>query len=337
MDSKSKRHHLVPRTYLSSWEHGQGTLYIKYKDGTFMERNKNKIAYITDFHSITVDMPICTKEDTDIIFECLTDYIVEYHGERIIDTLELNKIYYDFENWNVTRKNGTPVSKKKLKNDIESVKIRDIEALWGTKYENGWNELKEKIEKEVLSAHTDIITAFDKESLMKFYTAMDWRGFKNNAQLNDVFNLICNNVLKFNEIKIPEHERNLSTIENVSDDLKHNYLLKQYREFFDDKGVIYQNVMANMKHTSFHFLVTDGADTFITSDNPAFVFENSEGKLQGIMPITPRILLIQGKDTDKDDTYCITHVSGDMVKFYNDIIWNNSVEFVILDKPIEDF
>lgn len=27
-ETKAKYHHLIPRTYLSAWEHGNGTLYI---------------------------------------------------------------------------------------------------------------------------------------------------------------------------------------------------------------------------------------------------------------------------------------------------------------------
>lgn len=337
-ESQTKRHHLIPRTYLSSWEHNKGTLYVKYRDETIKERNKDKIAYVTDFHSIFVDMPICTKEDTDKIFECLSNYTVEYNGKIVTDTLELNKIYYDFENWKITRQDGsTVVNKKRLKNDIECVKIRDIETLWGTKYENGWNDLKEKIECAILSASTDIIPAFEKENLMKFYTAMDWRGFKNNKQLNDMFNWLCNDVLQFNEIEIPENERKLPMIKNAADELKHSYLLKQYREFFNNDGVIYKNAMANLQYTSFHFLVADGIASFITSDNPAFVFNCANGKHMGIMPITSKILLLQGKDTDKCNEYSITHVGDDEVKLYNNIIRDNSVEFVIMDKPNGNF
>lgn len=338
LESQAKYHHLIPRTYMSSWEHGNGTLYIEYKDGKIKERNKDRIAGLTDYHSVLVGMPICTKEDTDVIFNCLSDYFVEYNGKIVTETLELNQIYYDFDNWKITRADGTIVSKKKLRNDIESVRIRDIEVLWSIKYENGWNELKKKIDATVLSNLSDSIPAFDREFLMKFYTAMDWRGFESNMQLNGAFEWFCNEILPLHEIKIPKDERELPIFKNAADYFKHCYILKSYRKFLNDDGVIFTNAMANLQHTSFHFLVADGTVTFITSDNPAFVFTRADERLQGIMPISPRILLVQGKDIDKDEVYYITHIDDDAVKAYNNIILENAVEFVIIDdKQIEHF
>lgn len=316
---------------MSSWKHGKGTLYVEYRNGEIRERNKDKIAGVTDFHSVLVGMPICTKEDTDEIFKCLSDYFVEYNGRIVTETLELNQIYHDFDNWKITRADGTIVSKKKLRNDIDCVRIRDIEALWSVKYENGWDKLKEKIEATVLSSTADAIPAFDREYLMKFYTAMDWRGFKSNIHLNGAFDWLCNEVLPLHEIEIPKDERELPIFENAEDYFKHCYILKSYRKFLNDEGVIYANAMANLEHTSFHFLVADATTTFITSDNPAFVFTRSDGQLQGIMPISPRILMVQGRNTDKDEVYYITHIDDDAVKAYNNIIRANAVEFVIMD------
>ena len=51
-------------------------------------------------------MPIVTKEDADVIFACLDGLEVHYGDTIISDNLELNKIYYDFENWTVYRKDG---------------------------------------------------------------------------------------------------------------------------------------------------------------------------------------------------------------------------------------
>jgi hypothetical protein len=90
--------------------------------------------------------------------------------------------------------------------------------------------------------------------------------------------------------------------------------------------------MANLKHTSFHFLVADGIETFLTSDNPVFVFRRNDGKLQGVLPITPRVLMAQGRKTDTDSDFYITHISEDAVKRYNAEIVRNAREFVIQDR-----
>ena len=45
-ETKAKYHHLIPRTYLSAWEHGNGTLYIRFLENKerVVERNKDNIA-----------------------------------------------------------------------------------------------------------------------------------------------------------------------------------------------------------------------------------------------------------------------------------------------------
>ena len=66
LETKAKYHHLIPKTYLSAWEHGNGTLYVRFLEdkGHVVERNKDKIAGITNYHSIVAGMPIVTKKDT---------------------------------------------------------------------------------------------------------------------------------------------------------------------------------------------------------------------------------------------------------------------------------
>ena len=88
--------------------------------------------------------------------------------------------------------------------------------------------------------------------------------------------------------------------------------------------------MANLKYTSFHFLVADGSTMFITSDTPAFVYKRPDDTLAGLLPITPRILMVQGKNTDNDGSYYITHITDEAVQHYNKIIRENAEEFVIL-------
>lgn len=44
-ETKAKYHHLIPRTYLSAWEHGNGTLYIR-----FFENKENCLKGKAGFH-----------------------------------------------------------------------------------------------------------------------------------------------------------------------------------------------------------------------------------------------------------------------------------------------
>jgi len=57
-ETKAKYHHLIPRTYFSAWEHGSGTLYVQFcGEEEVVERNKDRIAGVTNYHSIIAGMP----------------------------------------------------------------------------------------------------------------------------------------------------------------------------------------------------------------------------------------------------------------------------------------
>ena len=59
------------------------------------------------------------------------------------------------------------------------------------------------------------------------------------------------------------------------------------------------------------------------------MLKRNDGFLQGIMPITPRILLGQGKCTDDTGGYYISHITEDAVQRYNAIIREHALEFII--------
>lgn len=135
------------------------------------------------------------------------------------------------------------------------------------------------------------IPEFDKEFLMKFFISIDWRSIASEPLFTDQFQWLGVEVLSMDEVEIPEEERELPFFETMADYFKHCLLLKLYRRFLNDDGPIYEHV----QHTSFHFLIADGVTKYVTSDNPSFVHLREDGSKVGIMPITPRILLAQGK------------------------------------------
>lgn len=332
-DTQAKYHHLIPQTYMSAWAKGKGTLKVEFLDrsGSICERNKENIAGINDYHSIKAGMPICTQEDTEQIFAALRPYQVEYDSKIITDTLEMNRYFYDFENWRITRADGSPVRKREILNEIQKVKIKDIEVNWSQKYENKWATQVSAIEQQILNTTSNMIPAFDREYIMKFYTALDWRGFSSNSQFEDVVTMLCDDILSLGELDIPKECRVLPALTTAKEEMRHYVLLKYYRQFLNDTGVIYEDAMARLKYTSFHFLVSDGPAFFITSDTPAFVHKRDDNSLVGLLPITPRILLTQGRNVTKEDVFYISHISQEHVQQYNAIIRENAKDFIILN------
>lgn len=329
----AKYHHLIPQTYMAAWSSGNGTLRIEFKNnpGVIEERNKEHIAGIKDFHSIKAGMPICTQADADLIFASISPYTVSYDGEIIRDTLKLNRLYYDFDKWKITRPDGTLVSKKKVRDEIEQVKIRDIEVNWSEKYENAWSTHVSIIEKKILNTSANSIPAFDCEYIMKFFTALDWRGFISNAQFESILSWLCHDIMKLGDIDIPEKNRILPSLKTAEEEMRHDLLLRYYRQYLNDTGVIYQAAIANLEHTSFHFLVSDGPTMFITSDTPAFIYKRPDNTFAGLLPITPRILMVQGKNTANDSSYYVTHITDEAVQNYNKVIRENADKFIIIN------
>lgn len=257
----------------------------------------------------------------------MADYTVEIEGHIVTDTLEMNQKYYDFDTWIIKRKDGSLVSKKALKSEIEKIKVKDIESNWSAKYENKWGLVVTDLELIILTSKSESMTAIHKEYLMKFFIALDWRSIQSNDEFQKAFRPFADALL--DEIEIPEEERFLPCLKTESDEMKHNLLLKYYRKYLNDDGVIYTHSIASLKHTNFHFWVADGPTYFDTSNNPSFTFIRDDGLKEGLMPITPRILMAQGKCTEDADKYFITHITDAAVKKYNEVIRANANEFVI--------
>lgn len=328
-ETQAKYHHLVPQTYMSAWAHGNGTLNVEFLDspGNIVKRNKERIAGMTDFHSIKAGMPLCTEADANIIFAPILTYYVEYESKILKSSVDMNKNYYAFDDWIIKREDGSLVSKKRVKDEIEKIKIKDIETNWAIKYENHWDFEVRKIEENVLCTPNGSIPAFDKDYLTKFFTALDWRGFNSNQHFEEVYRNLTNGLL--DNIEVPEDDRILPSLKTAADEMRHYLLLKFYRQYLNDTGVIYEDAMASLKYTSFHFLVADGPTKFITSDSPAFIHKREDEKLAGLLPITPRILMVKGKCIEDDGLYYVTHITDEAVKRYNYAIRSNAEEFVI--------
>lgn len=235
-----------------------------------------------------------------------------------------------FNEWIITRADGSIVNKKSLKNKIDQIKIQDIENMWAEKYENKWSTVRKIIEEKVLTNKSSV-SRFYFEYLTKFFVVLDWRSLASNEEFCRVFEEISSNQLYLNKIEIPKDERELPMFETVSDYTKHCLLLRYYRQFLNDNGIIYEHAKQLMRKITFRFLVTEGHTKFITSDNPAFMNNYSNGTKAGMLPISPKILMIIGKDSSNKDKYYITKIPDLEVKRYNEVIKKHSGQFVVID------
>lgn len=326
-----KYHHLIPRTYLRAWSYSNESIYVMNKETKLIEsKNINNNFGITQFHSITAGMPICEYHDLVKIFKPLENYEV-FYDNKLIDSLEeYNNSYFQFDKW-IIKKEGIEISQKNkniLKSEIDKVKIIDIESLWEKKYENKWKWLCETIENKVLKTDLLEIDEFYKGLIMKFAIAYNWRGFYGNDSFNLVYNWISN-LTELREIKIATKDRQKKYLETASQEMQHFLLLKNYRKFLRDDGIMYELAKNYIRLMGIKFYVTVGNSKFMTSDNPSFVGKNIDGKLLHILPVSPNIIACIGLNSKHEKKYFIERISDREVFKINKQIVENSVERVI--------
>ena len=78
-------------------------------------------------------------------------------------------------------------------------------------------------------------------------------------------------------LEIPENERVHKEDITISDEIKHNYILKQFVTFLKDgKGSIKAQIDAYLDNLVVNFCLTDNAHPFITSNTPAFKLKRDD-------------------------------------------------------------
>jgi len=300
-----------------------------------MTRNKGRIFGKNDYYSIKAGMPLCTKEDTDKIFFILNDYKVEIDGQVVKDSISMNKEYWGFDSWVIKRNDGSLVSNRHLRREIEKVKIKDIEKNWAEKYENHWARIVRDMESVILGSKSSVVKAKYKGYLIRFFVALDWRSVQGNIVFQEEYGRYAEVLKEIGDF--PEKERPLPFIDSPFEEIKHYLLLKYYRDYLMDKGVMFDDATMKLRKTTFKFLISDEAMFFYTSDNPAFIYKREDGLYMGVMAITPKILMCIYKCEETYDKYFIKRISDKEVEKYNQIIREHATEYVIrpnIDKLI---
>ncbi|MFF2153801.1 DUF4238 domain-containing protein [Paenibacillus chitinolyticus] len=336
MSKEAKYHHLIPQTYLRNWCYQNDSIYTIPIENLEEVETKN-IANnfgLNNYHTIKAGMPSCTEDDLLKIFAPLKNIDV-YHEARLLTSLkEQNEFYYFFDEWVLKYKNGEAVNRKeknKIKAEIEKCKILDIEFLWSLKYENGWSKLFKKIQQEVNNEKNNHIESFYKGKLMKFIVSLDWRSFIGNNNVNEVLGFF-NETVNLSDINIPFEERDIPNDRTYLDWAKRNFLLKKFRDFLNEDGLMYDMAKGYIKNLTLKFLIAEGDAEFITSDNPSFTYKTKTG-LKHIMPVSPSILVSVEKDSKHSGRYFIEKVNDDVISKINSIIIMNAQSKVISRKP----
>ncbi|MFK4167305.1 DUF4238 domain-containing protein [Paenibacillus lautus] len=335
--SEAIYHHLVPRTYLKSWCHHGYSAHAYKSEGEKFKNGVNVSSHFgyNHYHSLRVGMSYLNEEDLSQIFKELSNFQVKYEGRNLEGLKEWNEKFFDRENWELIYPNGKLVPKKRrnaLFQSIEHAALPVIEMGWSIKYENKWNKLLRIIEQKVLVEEEDTeIPEFYKGFIMKMIVSIGWRSERSREIYTEVLNQI-DNVVNLSQIVIDRKDNLLPFGNNVLDVIRHEYLLKEYRNFLNETGVIYMEAKEYIRRCSLTFFVATGECRFITSDNPSFIRSDSNFKVP-TMPVSPQVLVEVGVDREKRGTYQIRRIDDIMVKQYNKIILDNSERMVLSLSP----
>lgn len=322
---KSSNHHLIPRVYLRSWvKSGENINRVKKDNGEVIGRNLETVCSINNFHSIKAGMPCCKEEELRNIFIGFDQYEVLYNGKKLDAYEELNQYYYDIEKWTIKSKvDGKLISSKQIKAEVDRNKVVDIEDNWDIKYEDKWKGKLRIIEERVnrIGDMKEIyVDEFYKGYLVKFSIALCARGFIGDLDIKQSLDII-NNIMHLDDIDIPYNERVKAYADNFSKEMDNNIRLDLYRDFLNNKGILYDKAKAYIKNINIQFLVSNAGKSFVTSDNPSFFYKNSNGIHTHIMPITPHILMRFCKlNSDNKGKYNIRRVDDNIVDQYNKAI-----------------
>jgi len=306
-------------------------------------RNTESICWLKYFHSIKAGMLVCSEKDLEDIFDLLNGYIVELEEKVLSSLREYNNNYYRFDEWIIYKyiDGEKKVIRKKDKNiikqGIESKNLDYIEEEWNIQYETKWNGKLDNLLYDIRNTTSDTINAYSKGYFYKFIISINWRGFNGNENYNSFLNRIDQDILPTPISEWKRENYNVKTVNNEYDDIRHNLLLEEFRNFlFKIKDSSIKNMVSiYINSTTLVFKKATDKTKFITSDDPCLILGEKI-----MMPLTPDIFVVMEKTTPyiKSDKYYIEQISDSDVKDINNIIKKKSQCYLYSnDKDINKF
>lgn len=329
MGSNYKKQHYVPQTYLEAWNDKTDKVRVYDKEGKLYRYAKvDNVLYENDFYTKTVnDSVILTDEDKKIIFEILQDYEILYKsedGNKALSTVDEFSIYYfDFDKWDIYRKDGTKVKKKPIEDSIEKVRITILEEQWKT-IENGWgdlrNTIKTKIEKEQKLSQENI------KDLLNFVIGQKWRTPRAletcKGYVGSVLDCIKEEMGDIYEVE----KENMGIALFKSE-------ISRFQKMDNSCNILKELEMYEKCHLIFFKPI---GRKFLTSDNPVLILLDKEfmkGNFNGIyIPITPNLMV--GLFKGNSNKYTVGTMRTNIVRRFNKRIKENSSKYYLSDHEL---
>lgn len=324
--AKQKYQHYVPQVYLKNWVDKNKQIHVYNKKGEFVKScHTENILGMKNLYTKGVGYLLsCSKKEKEEVFKCLDGYNVYYNNKKVNDVEELARLYYCFEEWIIKNHKGEIVSKKSLKNDIESVRILNIENLLG-KVEDKWNNIYDAI-LSFLDGNIGEEQFIDKymKQLKRFIFIQDWR----NVDKINLFENAIDKVMDFLKGKDDE------LLDEIKEEFSRCYFLSNLEKFINgcEDSVLKNNFDKFMMAHMTIFLST-GNKQFLINDNPVLYIDSKRLKYGIYYPISPNIVL--GFFKGNRNKINIEQMPYNSIKEINKIIKERANEFYISSKKIE--
>lgn len=350
-----KLQHYVPQVYLRAWKNTTG-VYLFKKNDLEIGNLRNTDSILAKNHTYTIDydhtfvfkeMPEIAKDYGNKMKEVLNKHnaIAVYEGEELktVKRLVASDTFPFLDKWQFYKKNNRDnlARKKAILNEIKSLHSYVIENKLDSFLENDWPNTRDKFI-EAVESITDYKTMtnvkIEKRVVVKLIYSMLILMCRNPAfDCFGVYPKIENAFKSIFEInKMGEEERKKS--QKVVDQQIHAaWLAEIYKGLFqNEKGfceIYAENIEEKCQIVLFRCCEENGS--FITSDNPAFMFINNVMKYNRngfYMPLTPQYLLFIGKGEDDIGSIDVKSLSNKGVKIQNSIILSKAVNSVVSNR-----
>lgn len=278
-------------------------------------------------------------------------------GRHIVKSKkDIDKYFYDIDDWKFFYVAGGSAGSS-YRNAIDNINSYIIENGFDELFESEWEVVRDQfiaeVQKGIIVSRQDGTVLISKESAEKmlrmffmmlcrnpnFLATGVYRNIKESL-LDPIYRDCAKVWVKDSEEELSEEK--IREAEELANKESKNMMTaiwysELYRMMFKNSGGFYHRVMSAALDgcQMMLFETYNGAEHFITSDNPAFEYRNNvtaNNENAYVFPITPHCLLYICKGSNPINVIPYRRADTKTVKHFNRMIANNKTEKIIADK-----